>query len=340
MSIIPFNITKDGVLTKYLYDRKVIDLSPYINIKIITRKAFEACKSLRELILPESVQVIENDSFHTCTSLETIRFPDKFINIEGNPFRNTKWLKFQMQSNGYAVVCKTLIAANDDVENIETLDLIKINSSAFNSNSKIKKIDLSSMKNLRSIEPYSFYNCTELESMYLSPYCKVKHIDKQTFAFCSSLCDIVLPDGIENIYSDAFRKTPWLRACIKNFDGFEVAVYNNLFLNYFGSDDRDSFKTIDLNNIAPETDIICTRAFEWSGIKEIVFHDGLKKIMNNAFDSCYNLHYINIPPNIEYIGDNAFANCANLSVDLTTFPMSTMISDTAFESRLYDFQNV
>ena len=118
-------------------------------------------------------------------------------------------------------------------------------------------------------------------------------------------------------------------------------TYQNMLIRYLGDkkphsdnrgDNEDGFqRSVDLESSCPGITTICSKAFEWSGFEEIILPKKLRKIMNNSFDSCLELKYIEIPGKVEYIGKNAFANCPDLSVDMRTLPMNATIDGTAFE---------
>lgn len=52
---------------------------------------------------------------------------------------------------------------------------------------------------------------------------------------------------------------------------------------------------------------------DFTKLTEIVLHENVKTIADNAFENCGSLKYIGIPKNVTYIGENAFKNCESLT---------------------------
>lgn len=357
MTIIPFEKTLDGTLERYYYDREVVDLSPYMNIKRISRNAFKFCTSMKELILPDRNLTIEDGAFRECVNLEIIHCSSKIKNIEGNPFNNTKWFKNELAQKGYVVINNILLAINekefnsfDEYPDLKTIE--RINSSAFNSNESIKSLDFKKFENLKNIEPYSFYHCSSLETIDLGNCDKITEIQNQTFAFCPKLNKVILPKSISNIHAHAFRETPWFNTLIQDINGTKIAVYNNMlikFIDVYTQDENNSTvkslissslgiyneNAIDLQSIAPNIETICSRAFEFSGVSKVVLPERLMCIKDHAFNSCMNLSQVEFSNNIKYIENNAFTNCFKLNFDITTLPINTYVSETAFNKEIF-----
>ena len=62
-------------------------------IDAIGAHAFENCRSLREINIPESVTTIQASVFSGCTSLTTITLPKGIISVLGNAFQDCTGLK-------------------------------------------------------------------------------------------------------------------------------------------------------------------------------------------------------------------------------------------------------
>lgn len=357
MTIIPFEITNDGTLEKYYYDRKTVDLSPYINIKRITRNAFKYCKSMEELVLPDRDLIIEDGAFTECVNLERIHCSSKLKSIEGNPFNNTKWLKTELSQKGYVRINGILLNLNTkDFTSFEKypnlMDIERINASVFNSDQSISTLSFKGMKNLKIIEPYSFYHCSSLKSIDLEDCENISEIQNQTFAFCSNLTNVILPKSITNIHAHAFRETPWFNTLIHDISGIKMAVYDDMlikFIDIYAQDANNNLikvllsswnhqnqESINLNVLFPDIKTICSRAFEFSSITEIILPDKLQYIKDYAFNSCTNLSKVIFPQGLKNIDNNAFSNCFKLDIDITTLPINTQISETSFNKEFYE----
>lgn len=64
-----------------------------VPVREIMSFAFSNCKSLKSIILPESVTRIGWSAFDGCTSLESITLPNKLTKIERSTFYNCRSLK-------------------------------------------------------------------------------------------------------------------------------------------------------------------------------------------------------------------------------------------------------
>ena len=61
------------------------------------------------------------------------------------------------------------------------------------------------------------------------------------------------------------------------------------------------------------------RAFSSSGLKEIKLPEGVKKINESTFGSCYKLEKCELPSTVTYLGADAFGFCKKLKeIDLST----------------------
>ena len=61
-----------------------------INVTKLSRDAFYNCKSLTEVVLPNTIIEIGNDCFYDCTSLNKADLPDNIETIREGAFTNTK----------------------------------------------------------------------------------------------------------------------------------------------------------------------------------------------------------------------------------------------------------
>ena len=64
--------------------------------------AFEECKNLKQISIPENVTEIQYAVFRGCESLEKIDIPDTIEKIGGNSFKWTKWYANQKDGVVYA----------------------------------------------------------------------------------------------------------------------------------------------------------------------------------------------------------------------------------------------
>ena len=91
------NAVKDEFGVKYSKDWKRLLKAPKNlkghysireGVKVIGNYAFELCRSINRIDIPDSVTNIGNNAFYGCRSLTNIKIPNCVTNIEDNVFRN------------------------------------------------------------------------------------------------------------------------------------------------------------------------------------------------------------------------------------------------------------
>ena len=124
----------------------------------------------------------------------------------------------------------------------------------------------------------------------------VTHIEEYAFFFCCDLTSIVVPDSVVSVGHKAFDESPKIRRRKKG-------------LYYVGNwvVDCDADKA------------------------EIVWKEGTKGILENAFDGCYKLTSIVIPDGVVSIGDHAFSDCPSLK--------SVVMPDSVTEMGAFAFED-
>ncbi len=314
-------IIRNKTLEKCLLNKPVIDLSLYTEIKYISENAFEKCTEVSKIIFPKSVRKINDMTFSNCRSLESVDIPSS-AKIEGNPFLNTPLYKKTMRSKGYFIINHTLInKATDDIDPSEFNMLRRINWSAYNSDQKLRELNLSQAVDLEYIEPYSFYQCSSLSAVVFSSECPLKTIGKQTFAFCGNLYHVDLPASIEDINKQAFAKTKWLE---KQMDRNGNLIYNNILISKNAILQREY--------VLPDTiKYIGSEALSREPFKKVYLNEGLKKIFNNGFAYCSSLEEIYFPDSIKYIGIGAFEGCHNLKLENISLSFDVILDNNSFD---------
>lgn len=177
--IIPPDITK--IENKAYYEREDIidvDYDPdACSLEQIAPQAFEQCRNLESVHLPDSITWIGANAFNNCNALMSLNLPLGLKNISPYLLVNCKSLK------------------NVDIPK----GVSEIGEGAF-SGSGIKSIDIP--EGVRWIQRKTFKDCYYLESVTLPP--GVKKIDREAFSCCRSLKKINLPEGLQQIEESAF----------------------------------------------------------------------------------------------------------------------------------------
>ncbi len=131
----------------------------------------------------------------------------------------------------------------------------------------------------------------------------ITYMGSNAFAFSPYLENVVIPAdcNFEYFGEGVFIGTPFEE---KLYSKDEVILGKNVLFSYIGNADEYV--------IPANIEIIVSNCFFMSGLKSVVFNEKVTEIPYLAFASCRNLTEVNIPDNIEIIGDGAFKDCANL----------------------------
>lgn len=142
--------------------------------------AFNNCKNITEVVLPNSLKEIGNAAFMNCTGMKSINIPTKLTVLGNNAFRGASSLTSSI----------TLPAS-----------ITTINSNAFRGCSKIPNVTIP--EGIISIGDYAFRDCALINSIELPS--TITNIGIYAFA-STGLTSINIPDGITTIPSSAFAK--------------------------------------------------------------------------------------------------------------------------------------
>jgi len=167
---------------------------------------------------------------------------------------------------------------------------------------------------------YAFSGCVNVEEISIAD--TVKEIGHHGFYYCEKVENIQLPETLEFLGYYAFHDTKWYN------NQPEGIVYLDSFLYYYKwfGNPHEPQKIIVPEGIKG----IVNGAFnEYKGEFEIVFPSTLERIGVNAFLECENISSVIFSEGLKEIGRNAFFGCSNMKVN--GFPHSlTYIGQQAF----------
>ena len=251
------------------------------SIKKIEKGCFENCIRLEEIEIPEGVEEIPENCFRNCLNLNSIKIPDSVLTIDGTSFIGCINLKnIYCNSSIKKLFEKKLIIPNDkklvfendyiDFPNIETLE-IPLNT----------EVDISFFKNFRFLRVVNF------DPFFLN------------FINKSQINCVIIPDGIKEIPENIFK-----------------TMYNLEFIEIPSSiikinDDEFS----DCQNI---TSVKCEprfiKYFNQEKLISIFLLNGEIDINSDPFGKCINLQNISIPDFYELYEEFLFRNCRQINV--------------------------
>jgi len=257
----------------------------------------------------EVITVLANESIpgkrhHICTRCTH----DELISeIPCLPYTDGLIYEYVSYLDGYAVLGIDNKYFSGDTVNITPVYLgkpvVQIDSGAFNSRDDIKKVIIpDSVQAIYS----AFKNCSNLEELDLGSVSKIWH---GSFAGCTSLVNIDLPDTLTSLANSAFMGTGY-SSDADNWD--DSVLYIDGWLHYVDSIYGNSGLEY---RVKDGTVGISDEAFRnQSQYSSIILPEGLKFIGEFAFRSCTELTSIVIPESLEKLDTSAFSDCSKLEI--------------------------
>ena len=190
-------------------------------VTTIGRYAFESCRELESVIIPDSITQIEYGAFYSCTALKSVTLPKSLCNIGETAFSQCYSLT---NAQGFVIINDILFNYYGENGNVTVPnDIKRIASHAFYQRGNVTQVTVPQgvtnigsnafcdCRSLKSVTlPSSatqlgkrlFYNCDKLESVTLPD--GVETIDEAFFLCCSSLKSVKLPSALRSVGSNAF----------------------------------------------------------------------------------------------------------------------------------------
>lgn len=295
-------------------DTSAVEISIHPNTQVINSNAFNLCRKLTSVELPESVRYIGFFAFRNCDSLESIVIPEGVRRIENFVFfdcDNLKNVSFPstVSNMGYGFF--------GNCPAVETVTVHADNPNFFSAGNCIISMPSGVVKS----------GCV---SSVLPNDGRVLHINDYAFQDVP-ITSIVLPDSLLGIGVSAFRNTDLteivIPAAVKNIKSGAFSACDQLTsirvakenATYYSVDNRviriaDNALIISLDGVIPEyIEVLGANVFYESKFKRFDFPSSLIGIEANAFRYSNNLTEVVIPDSVYYIGNYAFANCNALT---------------------------
>lgn len=331
--------------------------------KFIWNGAFNGCRSLERLDIPDRILSFGSRAFQDCNSLTAIKIPYGITTIEEYTFFCCTNLKSLTIPD---TVTSIGIAAFEGCNNLETISIpdsvTSIGWKAFYECNSLKSITIPD--GIRFVGYQMFYGCSSLEWASLPD--SVEGIGQFAFRGCSGLQSIIIPSGVTEIdfaaflYCDALT-TIYYGGTEEGWSAIEIEGNNNCLNGvrkyYFSQTEPEEdgyFWHYDTDGVTPvswgkEPNYSFGLAYSLNedgagytvvGIgncidKKIVIpstHDGLPvtAIGENAFNGNTAITSVTIPDSVISIGNSAFNGCTSVTYAMIGIGV-TAIGESAFQ---------
>lgn len=277
---------------------------------LYTRKKVRliACFSKdKEIVLPNGLRIIDEYAFKDCCDIEKVHIPSSVTTIGKHAFEGcTSLSKIEMESANLSSLqeytfrgCKSLfdIHIPNSVSEIERC--------VFNNCSSIRSIRLS--KSIKKIDDWNFQDCPSLETIWLPFGVTKEAIPWKLRGKCKEMS---LEDSNIWIDDNGVAYSLDKRVLIKA----DKSLTNYTILNGTKIISENAFSgCIGLQFLSLPNSIleIKSGAFCFCGVKELNLPNSVVKLGNglfSGFNGFYPLQEIVIPPSVEEMDGNPFAN--------------------------------
>ena len=276
-----------------------------VTVTCIGNDAFDNCRSLTSVTIPDSVMSIGDSAFRYCTSLTSVTIPDSVTSIGDTAFQYCT-----------SLASVTIPDSVTSTGECTFSDCVSLTSVAI-------------PDSVTCIDNGAFYGCRSLTSVTIPD--GVTSIGRSAFSWCTSLTSVTIPDSVTSIGSGAFSNCAALT-------GIWVTEGNS----HYSSDASGVLFSKDKTTLVqcPGTLAACTipdsvtsivgYAFDGcTSLTSVTIPDSVTSIGKGAFYDCTSLTSVTIPDSVTSIDEYAFYDCKSLTS--VTIPDSvTSIGDWAF----------
>jgi hypothetical protein len=305
----PNGIVKVGK-TVYKYKGPVpSSLTIDSDIKSIGARAFEGCKSLTSITIPNSVTSIGTAAFQY-SGLINVTIPSSVTNIGFSAFESSSIVSISVDVNNETYSStdgvlynksKSTLVRVPQVDNFSIPNTVRIIASGAFSSSGIKSVVIPS--SITKIDTGAFRDCESLTNITIPN--SVTSIGARAFAHCESLTNITIPNSVTSIGDQAFHSCTSLAS---------ITIPNSV------------------------TSIGQTAFCNCTSLTNITLPSNISVIDDRLVQDATSLTSFKISANITTIGDWAFYNTVNLkTVIIDSEIIANNITDSEVQGHLTNY---
>lgn len=325
-------------------------------LQTIGNNALKNCSGITNVSIPDSVTSIGNYAFYGL-GFTSVTVPGGVLSIGQNAFGGNNLTAINVDTGntcyyshggvlfgaeGVLLSCPSAKSGNYDIPDGTT----EIGDYAFYGCWQLTGITI--INNVTSIGEYAFWGCTQLAYITISADSMLESIGSSAFFECFGVSEITIPQSVTFIGATAFGDwtedqtivmnvdvsfvwqwdVDWALQCYAQINwggnsaiateglqytltnvGYEVSVGSSLSDN----DNNGTVVIPAVYNGYPVVGVAESGFLGCQGLVKVMFiGNNLMYIGNNAFADCSNLTAINIPHGVTHIGQEAFCSCIQL----------------------------
>lgn len=304
------------------------------NIAHVEEFAFNGCKSLTSVIIPEGVISIGDMAFAS-SNLKSIKVSNSVKSIGDASFENSgilhvyydgtieEWCDMSISGSLSYDVKLYFLDVNGDVVNygnnyyllkdlVIPSNVTEIKGGLFSRCSSIESIVIPS--HVVSINAGAFSCCTSLKLIEISS--GLKNIGRSAFTGCISLSSIEIPNSVDTIDEGIFCNCKSLQSISIPFIGakrYTETDENQFPFGYlFGDFGTTGFTKVEQYYLGPSCKRTSKIYYIPTAVVEVNITD-TTYIQYGAFYCCTSIKNIGLPTDLKVIGDFAFYGCSSLA---------------------------
>lgn len=295
------------------------------SVKSISEKAFRRCTLLTAVYMQEGINTIGSDAFRGCSSIESVKIPDSVTDIGSGAFAGCSSLVSVSFPNNYKIhsIEDHILSDCTSLESVSVpYPVEKIGSCAFSGCASLKSVFIP--KSVWKIADNAFSGCPSLADIaveegntnYSAEDGALYSWNKKSIIFCcKDTEECTIPEGVENIDSNAFAGCSKLR--VLNVPSSVTDIENGAFIDCTALEtvniSRDNKVYENRNGIyvykrSSSELIFCSRAAKGY----CVISRGTQNICSGAFAGCDQITTIAFAGDINNIFPSAFLRCSSL----------------------------
>ena len=261
-------------------------------VTAINDDAFNECRSLTSVTIPNTVTTIGKRAFYTCYKLENVTIGNSVITIGESAFDECG-LTSVVIPNSVTTIGNTAFAGCSSMTSVVIGESVEsIPQGCFYGCRRLTSVAIPN--SVKTIGKNAFYNCIGLVSATIGN--SVEAIPNSCFYGCSSLTSVTMSYSPTSIGDKAFRGCSSLLSI--DIPGSVTTIGNEAF-------------------------------YECNALKSVTIPNTVTAIGDAAFRDCRNLAGVTIPNSVTSIGNEAFYRCWSMT-NLTLGNSVVSIGETAF----------